>query len=205
MEMNERKIILIGGGTPYTPQVSRKAWNNLTPIQQIECLEQAQRGDCSPPSDIPIGFWKAATHHMKYEGLAKVGHIEGGECETIRLTDLGEAYLMQAKAKTQTEKRETAAAKRLASQELQEVKPELEKAGLILEGQWEGTPAEFGCLVLELFEQHKVANNGGKAWKDCAKWAGYTGSINAARNAIDANPNTRGDNAETIRRICRKK
>ena len=94
---------------------------------------------------------------------------------------------------------------KFASQELQEVKQGLVKAGLIVDGRWGGTPAEFGCLVLELFEQHKVANNGGKAWKDCAKWAEYTGSINAARNAIDANPNTRGDNAETIRRICKKK
>lgn len=205
MEMNERKIILMCSGTPYTPQVSKKAWDNLTPSQQIECLEQAQRGDCSPPSGIPVGFWNAATHHMKYEGLAKVGHIEGGECETIGLTDLGEAYLMQANARTQKKKRETAAAKRLASPELQEVKQELAKAGLIVNGQWEGSPAEFGCLVFELYEQRKVANNGGKAWKDCAKWAGFPGSINAARNAIDANPNTRGDNAESIRRICKKK
>ena len=112
---------------------------------------------------------------------------------------------MQANARTQKKKRETAAAKKLASQELQEVKQELAKAGLIVNGQWEGSPAEFGCLVLELYEQRKVANNGGKAWKDCAKWAGFPGSINAARNAIDANPNTRGDNAESIRRICKKK
>lgn len=99
----------------------------------------------------------------------------------------------------------TAAAKMLESQRLQEVKQGLVNAGLIVDGRWEGTPAEFGCLVLELFEQYKVATNGGRAWTACKNWAGYEDSMKSARNAIDANPNTRGDNAETIRRICKKK
>lgn len=111
----------------------------------------------------------------------------------------------RAPAEPKAGKRKSRAATRLQSQELQEVKAKLIKAGIIVDGVWDGTPAEFGCLVLELLEQHKVVNNGGKAWTDCAKWAGYTDSINAARNAIDANPNTRGDNADTIRRICKKK
>ncbi len=102
-------------------------------------------------------------------------------------------------------KRVNAAAKKLTTPELQAVKQELVDAELINDGGWAGSPAEFGCLVQELFEQYNVANNGGKAWTDCAEWAGYTGSIQAARNAIDANPNTRGGNAETIRRICKKK
>lgn len=102
-------------------------------------------------------------------------------------------------------KRISAAAKKLATPELQAVKQKLVDAELINDGGWAGSPAEFGCLVQELLEQYKVANNGGMAWTACAEWAGYTGSINAARNAIDANPNTRGDNAETIRRICKKK
>ena len=102
-------------------------------------------------------------------------------------------------------KRISAVAKKLATPELQAVKQKLVDAELINDGGWAGSPAEFGCLVQELLEQYKVANNGGMAWTACAEWAGYTGSINAARNAIDANPNTRGDNAETIRRICKKK
>lgn len=102
-------------------------------------------------------------------------------------------------------KRVNAAAKKLTTPELQAVKQELVDAELINDGGWAGSPAEFGCLVQELLEQYNVANNGGRAWTDCAEWAGYTGSIQAARNAIDANPNTRGGNAETIRRICKKK
>ena len=191
--------------TKYNKELSQKIWDGLTKSQQIECLRQAEREECNTPAGLPIEFWKCATHYMKYEGLAWVAHIEGGECEAIRLLDIGKAYLMQATATAQKKQRDTAAAKRLVSQELQEVKQGLVKAGLIVGGRWQGTPAEFGCLVLELYEQHKVANNGGKAWTACKSWAGYEGSIKSARNAIDANPNTRGDNAETIRRICKKK
>lgn len=115
-------------------------------------------------------------------------------------------YFPQGQSKQDNkQKRISAAAKKLATPELQAVKQKLVDAGLINDGGWAGSPAEFGCLVQELLEQYNVANNGGMAWTACAEWAGYTGSINAARNAIDANPNTRGDNAETIRRICKKK
>lgn len=115
-------------------------------------------------------------------------------------------YFPQGQSKQDNkQKRISAAAKKLATPELQAVKQKLVDAELINDGRWAGSPAEFGCLVQELLEQYKVANNGGMAWTACAEWAGYTGSINAARNAIDANPNTRGDNAETIRRICKKK
>lgn len=115
-------------------------------------------------------------------------------------------YFPQGQSKQDNkQKRISAAAKKLATPELQAVKQKLVDAELINDGGWAGSPAEFGCLVQELSEQYKVANNGGMAWTACAEWAGYTGSINAARNAIDANPNTRGDNAETIRRICKKK
>lgn len=115
-------------------------------------------------------------------------------------------YFPQGQSKQDNkQKRISAAAKKLATPELQAVKQKLVDAELINDGGWAGSPAEFGCLVQQLSEQYKVANNGGMAWTACAEWAGYTGSINAARNAIDANPNTRGDNAETIRRICKKK
>ena len=115
-------------------------------------------------------------------------------------------YFPQGQSKQDNkQKRISAAAKKLATPELQAVKQKLVDAELINDGGWAGSPAEFGCLVQELLEHYKVTNNGGMAWTACAEWAGYTGSINAARNAIDANPNTRGDNAETIRRISRRR
>lgn len=93
--------------TKYNKELSQKIWDGLTKSQQIECLRQAEMGECNAPSGLPIEFWKCATHYMKYEGLARVAHIEGGECEAIRLLDIGKAYLMQATAKAQKKKRNT--------------------------------------------------------------------------------------------------
>lgn len=106
-------------------------------------------------------------------------------------------------ARPKAERPKSAAAVRLESQELQDIKKALIQEGIIVGGQWQGSPAEFGCLVTELFEQKKVASQGGKAWKDCKAWAGYGGSIESARKAIDGNPNTRGPIADKIRVICK--
>lgn len=106
-------------------------------------------------------------------------------------------------ARPKAERPKSAAAVRLESQELQDIKKALIQAGIIAGGQWQGSPAEFGCLVTELFEQKGVAHQGGKAWKDCKAWAGYGGSVESARKAIDGNPNTRGPNADKIRAICK--
>ncbi len=106
-------------------------------------------------------------------------------------------------ARPKAERPKSAAAVRLESQELQDIKKALIQAGIIAGGQWQGTPAEFGCLVTELFEQKGVARQGGKAWIDCKAWAGYGGSVESARKAIDGNPNTRGPNADKIRAICK--
>lgn len=99
----------------------------------------------------------------------------------------------------------TAAAKRLASLDLQEVKKELVEAGLIVEGRWDGTPAEYAELVRHLKEDCSVENRGGYAWKDCRPFAGYQGSDKSAQNAITANQgDIRGARAATIRRICQR-
>ncbi len=104
-------------------------------------------------------------------------------------------------ARPKAERPKSAAAVRLESQELQDIKKALIQAGIIAGGQWQGSPAEFGCLVLELNEFRGVG--GSKAWKECTVWAGYSGSIQSARNAIENNPNTRGPIADKIRAICR--
>jgi hypothetical protein len=106
-------------------------------------------------------------------------------------------------ARPKAERPKSEAAVRLESQELQDIKKALIQAGIIAGGQWQGSPAEFGCLVAELFEQKGVAHQGGKAWKDCKAWAGYGGNMESARKAIDGNPNTRGPIADKIRAICK--
>lgn len=112
--------------------------------------------------------------------------------------------------KTQGEapKRKTAAAKKLASQELQDVRRNLIDAGLIENGLFMGGPALFKELVYNLHAQWGIENRGGYAWKDCAHWAGYPddkNSIKSAQNAGIINPgNALGDKAEAIRRICLK-
>lgn len=108
----------------------------------------------------------------------------------------------QGKARRETE---TAAAKRLVSQDMQALKQELIDAGLIVGGRWEGTPAEYGELVRHLKDDCGVENRGGYAWTDCRPFAGYQGSDKSAQNAITSNQgDIRGDKAATIRRICQR-
>lgn len=125
-------------------------------------------------------------------------------CET--LVYWIDQYFPPVEAATQQEARpkagiKSAAAVRLES--LQSLKEDLIEAGIIAGGQWQGSHAEFGCLVVELFEQKGVAHHGGRAWKDCAMWAGYSDDTEKARKAIEANPNTRGPIADKIRTICK--
>lgn len=105
-------------------------------------------------------------------------------------------------------KRKSTAAIRLRSPELQEVRQKLVNAGLIVDDQWTGSPAQFKELVYSLNTQWGVENRGGYAWLDCARWVGYSTDKNAiktAQNAGRVNPGeTLGDIAETIRQICQK-
>lgn len=88
-------------GTRYDKEQLKQIWENLSPCQKIECLRQAERGECSPPTEISIDVWKAITHHMDNVGLARAAHIEGGECEAILLTDVGRALLSQLESNNQ--------------------------------------------------------------------------------------------------------
>lgn len=86
--------------TSYNIELLKQIWENLSPNQRIECLRQADRGDCAAPFGLDADVWKAVTHYMNYVDLAKVAHIEGGECEAIRLTISGKAILLQLESNT---------------------------------------------------------------------------------------------------------
>lgn len=101
-------------------------------------------------------------------------------------------------------KKQSKAEIRLQSQELQKVKSKLIAAGIIKDGAWQGTPAEFGCLVAELQDERGINNHGRRAWKECAEWAGYKDSIKSARNAIEQHRDTEGPTADDIRNICKR-
>ena len=108
----------------------------------------------------------------------------------------------RAPAEPKAGKRKSRAAARLQSQELQEVKAKLIKAGIIVDGAWQGTPAEFGCLVNELRDERGINDHGRRAWKEVARWVGYDGNIESARSAIEKHIDTEGDVADKIRAIC---
>ena len=108
-------------------------------------------------------------------------------------------------ARPKAERPKSAAAVRLESQELQGLKQDLVDAGLIVNGVWVGTPAQYGELVRHLKEDCGVENRGGYAWKDCRDFVGYEGSDKSAQNAITSNlGDVKGDRAEAIRHICRR-
>ena len=112
-------------------------------------------------------------------------------------------YFPPVKAAThQKNKSKSKAAALLQSQELQEVKSKLIAAGIIVDGVWQGTPAEFGCLVNELRDERGINDHGRRAWKEVAKWAGYDGNLESARSAIEKHIDTGGDVADNIRVIC---
>ena len=110
---------------------------------------------------------------------------------------------VESKTTHENTKRGTAAAARLASRELQEVKSKLIAAGIIIDGVWQGTPAEFGCLVNELFAERRVSDHGRRAWRVCADWVGYQGNIASSRSCIEKHPDTEGPTADLIMTICK--
>lgn len=111
----------------------------------------------------------------------------------------------ETKSKKPKPKKQSKAEIRLQSQELQEVKKKLIAAGIIVDGVWQGTPAEFGCLVNELFCERRVSDHGRKTWKILAEWVGYQGNQPSARSAIEKNQDTIGPTADLIRDICKPK
>lgn len=132
-------------------------------------------------------------------GLLRLQRVESG------LQDLCTRPVeAAAHQKTKPKSKVSKAAARLQSQELQEVKSKLIAAGIIVDGVWKGTPAEFGCLVAELQDERGINNHGRRAWKACAEWAGYKDSIKSARNAIEQHRDTEGPTADDIRNICKR-
>lgn len=101
-------------------------------------------------------------------------------------------------------KRISAAAKKLATPELQAVKQKLVDAGLIKDGKWTGISAEFGFLVNELSYTHYVINGERKAWIECADWAGFDGNIQSARKGIEQHPDMDTPITDIIRDACKK-
>jgi len=122
----------------------------------------------------------------------------------MTMTELGllDNQEQQRKQKQPRPKKQSKAAARLQSQELQEVKAKLIAAGIIKDGVWQGTPAEFGCLVNELRDERGISNHGRRAWEEVISWAGYRDNKESARSAIEKHIDTEGDVADKIRAIC---
>lgn len=139
-------------------------------------------------------------HEAEYylvRGLQRLQRVESG------LQDLcTQPVEAAAHQKTKPKSKESKAATRLQSQELQEVKAKLIAAGIIKDGVWQGTPAEFGCLVNELRDERGISNHGRRAWEEVISWAGYRDNKESARSAIEKHIDTEGDVADKIRAIC---
>lgn len=102
-------------------------------------------------------------------------------------------------------KRISAAAKKLATPELQAVKQKLVDAGLIKDGKWMGSYSEFGFLVNELSYTHYVIKGERKAWVECAEWAGFPiEHKQSARNGIEQHPDMDTPITDIIRDACKK-
>lgn len=121
---------------------------------------------------------------------------------TIKALGLLDGQGQKRKQKQPRPKKQSKAAARLQSQELQEVKAKLIAAGIIKDGVWQGTPAEFGCLVNELRDERGISNHGRRAWEEVISWAGYRDNKESARSAIEKHIDTEGDVADKIRAIC---
>lgn len=140
-----------------------------------------------------LGYQYGAEYHLA-RALQRLQRVELGLQGLC--TQPGKAATRQ-KAKPKSK-----AAARLQSQELQEVKTKLIAAGIIVDGVWQGTPAEFGCLVNELRDERGINNHGRRAWEEVISWAGYQGKKESARSAIEKHIDTEGDVADKIRAIC---
>lgn len=92
---------------------------------------------------------------------------------------------------------------KFASQELQEVKQELVKAGLIVDGRWTGTPSQFECLVKMFSDVFGIKTKKGTlARKACASFVGFTGNLDNARS--NTHSEQRSPNAKLIKAICKE-
>ena len=97
--------------------------------------------------------------------------------------------------------RDTDADERFASQELQEVKQELVKAGLIKDGKWSAGTANFECLVKEFKGVFGIETKKGTLdRKSCAVFVGFDGSLDSARS--NTYHEQQSPEAKLIKAIC---
>ena len=78
--------------------IKDQIWANMTVKQKTDALQQAKDKICTPPVGMSKEMWNFCTHYFKDKGLARAGHIEGGEVEGIQLTDMGEVLLCQMRS-----------------------------------------------------------------------------------------------------------
>ncbi len=92
---------------------------------------------------------------------------------------------------------------KFASQELQEVKQEFVKVGLIVDGRLDVGTADFECLVKTFSDVFGIkTKKGNLARKACASFVGFTGNLESARSST--HNEQQSPEANQIKAICRR-
>lgn len=92
---------------------------------------------------------------------------------------------------------------KFASQELQEVKQEFVKVGLIVDGRWIAGSANFECLVKLFRDVFGIkTKKGDLARKTCASFVGFTGNLDSARSST--HNEQQSPEANQIKAICKE-
>jgi len=92
---------------------------------------------------------------------------------------------------------------KFASQELQEVKQEFVKVGLIVDGRMDVGTADFECLVKTFKDVFGIkTKKGDLARKACASFVGFTGNLESARSST--HNEQQSPKANLIKAICKE-
>lgn len=92
---------------------------------------------------------------------------------------------------------------KFASQELQEVKQEFVKVGLMVDGRLDVGSAEFECLVKTFSDVFGIkTKKGDLARKACAVFMGFTGNLESARSST--HNEQQSPKAKLIKAICKE-
>lgn len=92
---------------------------------------------------------------------------------------------------------------KFASQELQEVKQEFVKVGLIVDGRLDVGTADFECLVKTFSDVFGIkTKKGDLARKACAVFVGFTGNLESARSST--HNEQQSPKAKLIKAICKE-
>lgn len=92
---------------------------------------------------------------------------------------------------------------KFASQELQEVKQEFVKVGLIVDGRLDVGTADFECLVKTFGDVFGIkTKKGDLARKACAVFVGFTGNLESARSST--HNEQQSPKAKLIKAICKE-